>query len=148
MVDFILHRLDRHSMSHSVEARVPFLDHEFVELCCKIPPSLKMKYLKEKYILRKAMMNYLPKVIVKRKKHPLQAPGASWLQNDLPEFVTEMLSKERIKEKGYFDFKVIDEMLKAHRGGRKNYTQELIGCLSVQICDEYFVKGRYPEKSL
>ena len=60
--NYITHHLDHTTMAHSLEARVPFLDHEFIEFCARIPPALKMKRLQEKYILRRAVRKLLPKV--------------------------------------------------------------------------------------
>ena len=77
--------LDRASMAYSVEARVPFLDHELVEYCARIPPRVKMKWLREKHVLRRAMESVLPPDIVNRKKRGLQVPMDAWLRAPLPE---------------------------------------------------------------
>jgi len=137
--DYIIRLLDRTSMAHSLEARVPFLDHELVELCTRIPPSLKMKHLKEKYIFRKAMKNHLPPAIVHRKKRGLMAPSKPWFRGSLPDFIKEMLSEEKLRKKGYFNPSFVKKIIKIHRREKGDYTRALVAILSVQIWDELFI---------
>ena len=141
LVDFIIHGLDRASMAYSLELRVPFLDHELVELCAQIPPSLKMKYLTEKYILRKAMKAYLPLEILGRKKRGLATPYSPWLKGDLPDPLRQILSAEDLEKKGYFNASFVSHLLKAHQSGKGNYSRALMAVLAVQIWDEIFIKG-------
>jgi asparagine synthase (glutamine-hydrolysing) len=147
MVDLIIHGLDSTSMAHSLEARVPFLDHELVELCARIPPSLKMKGLREKYILRRAMARTLPKEILRRKKHGLAAPSSSWLCGKLPSFAAEMLSRDALRDKGYFNGARIHEILTQHRTGRVDHGRLLMAVLGVQLWDEMFVRQRIPAEA-
>ncbi|MBW2688825.1 MAG: asparagine synthase (glutamine-hydrolyzing) [Deltaproteobacteria bacterium] len=143
--DFITNGLDRMSMSSSLEARVPFLDHEFVELCAKIPSSLKLKFRQEKYVLRQAMRKHLPSEIVQRKKRGLRAPNDSWLRGEMSPYVEEMLSTKRIKENGYFNEKTVRGYLEQHRAGKGNFARPLMASLCVQVWDELFVKGCHPQ---
>jgi asparagine synthase (glutamine-hydrolysing) len=142
LVDFIVLGLDRSSMAYSLETRVPFLDHELVELCAQIPPGLKMKYLKEKYILRKALKNHLPPVILRRKKRGLATPHEPWLAGSLPEPVAALLSETQLKEKGYFKASFVRQLLTEHRSRRKNYSRALMAILSVQAWDDLFMKEK------
>jgi asparagine synthase (glutamine-hydrolysing) len=141
LVDFIIHGLDRASMAYSLEARVPFLDHELVELCAQIPPSLKMKRLTEKYILRKAMNAHLPLEILRRKKRGLATPHSPWLKGVLADPVRQMLSAEEIKKKGYFNPPAVLDLLNRHQAGKENYSRALMAVLGVQVWDELFIKG-------
>jgi len=97
--DYIIRNLDATSMAYSLEVRVPFLDHELVEFCAEIPPTLKMRGIEEKYILRRAMRDSLPAEIVRRKKRGLSAPYVQWIR-DLPEFVTDLLYEGNFAIKG------------------------------------------------
>ncbi len=144
MVDMIVHGLDRTSMAHSVEARVPFLDHELVEFCARIPPSLKMKGLQEKYVLRQSMAKVLPREILQRKKRGLAAPTSSWLRGRLPPFAAVMLSPESIREKGYFNASRVNDLLQQHRRGNADHGRLLMGVLGVQLWDDMFVRQRVP----
>src|SRR4029077_16304004 len=110
---------DRMSMAYSVEARVPFLDHELVEFCARIPPRVKMKWLREKHILRRAMESVLPPYIVLRKKWALHLPWEEWLRDDLPPFAAELLSDRALRETGYFDPGNVASILRRHRERRE-----------------------------
>ena len=103
----ITHHLDRSSMAFGLEARVPFLDHEFVELCARIPDRHKLKGLREKHILRQAMKEDLPDDIVRRRKRPMGTPFADWLRGELPESARDVLSNDSLKDAGYFDPHVV-----------------------------------------
>lgn len=143
LTDFITRQLDLTSMAYSLEVRVPFLDHEFVELCAGIPPDLKMRGREEKYILRRAMQSDLPPEIVGRKKRGMASPYVQWTRN-LPEFAMESLSEDRIREKGYFNPKFVARMIEQNRSGRANYGRSLMGVLGVQLWDDLFVRGCRP----
>jgi asparagine synthase (glutamine-hydrolysing) len=141
--DYITRTLDAASMSYGLEARVPFLDHEFVELCSQIPPTLKMRGLHEKHILRRALEGVLPTEILKRRKRGLSAPFWPW-QRRLPEFVEDALSESRLHTKGYFNPQHVRHMLEQHQNGKAHFGKELLGVLSVQLWDDLFVQGCRP----
>jgi asparagine synthase (glutamine-hydrolysing) len=140
--NFITHQLDRTTMAHSLEARVPFLDHEFIEFCARIPPALKMKKLQEKYILRRAFRKTLPEQIVWRKKRGLRAPYDQWLREKLPDFAVEMLSEANLSKKGYFRPPAVRDLLKMHRAGEPDCGAHLLGILAIQVWDELFMNGQ------
>src|SRR5262249_29444298 len=95
---------DRMSMAHGVEDRFPFLDHRLVEFPAPVPPSLKLKALREKYILRKSMRGILPDAIRLRVKQPYRAPDSeSFLAPSAPRYVADVMSREAIRAAGYFD---------------------------------------------
>ena len=140
--DFVLHTVDRAAMACGLEARVPFLDHELVELCAGIPPSLKLRGLTEKYILRRAVERVLPAEICWRRKRGLMAPSVGWWRGPLPPFVAEMLSEERLRGNGYFVPAAVAGMLERHRAGRADLGHALNAVLGIQVWDELFLKGR------
>jgi asparagine synthase (glutamine-hydrolysing) len=138
--DYITRTLDAASMAYGLEARVPFLDHEFVELCSQIPPNLKMRGLHEKHILRCALVGLLPMEILKRRKRGLSAPFWPW-GSRLPEFVADALSEFRLQKKGYFNPQYVRHMLEQHQNGKGYFGRELLGVLNVQLWDDLFVQG-------
>jgi asparagine synthase (glutamine-hydrolysing) len=142
--DYIIHHLDRKSMAHSLEARVPYLDHKLVEFCARIPHSLKVRRFQEKHILRLAMQAYLPPEIVRRRKRGLRAPLRQWLREDLPDFAEDLLSEERLRQRGYFNPAFVTHILKQHRAGNGNYRWLLVGVLGVQLWDDMFLHGCRP----
>lgn len=140
--DYVLHHVDRTSMACGLEARVPFLDHEFVELAAKIPPSLKLHHFTEKYILRRAMKGVLPEEIRRRRKFGLGAPSASWWRSSLPAFAREMLSESALRQKGYFDPGAVGDTLRRTQVAGARFGMLLNAVLVVQLWDELFIAGR------
>ena len=143
MAEAVVLGLDRVSMAHSVEARVPFLDHELVEFCARIPPRIKMKWLREKHILRRAMESVLPPDIVNRKKVPMQVPTDQWLRGELPAFAVELLSAPALRDAGFFNPDHVNGLIQRHRSGRENKGQILAAVLGTQLWDDLFRHGRF-----
>jgi len=108
--DNMLIKLDRMSMAHSIEARVPFLDHRIVELSSKIPSKLKLRGLNEKFILKKAMTKNVPKDILKRKKQRFFVPIDFWFKNNL-DYITSNIFLESDFLKKNFNKKFISKLL-------------------------------------
>ncbi len=146
--DFIMLKLDRVSMAHSLEVRVPFLDHEVVEFCARIPVSLKMRGLQEKHILRRALRDVLPREIVQRRKRGLMTPHHGWWRGKLPAFAVDALSPARLRETGYFRPDAVARLLQEHRAGRANYGDLLLGVLWIQLWDDLLRRGCRPSTGL
>jgi asparagine synthase (glutamine-hydrolysing) len=144
--DVILHRVDRTSMAHAVEVRLPFLDHPLVEYCAAIPPSLKLRWRREKEILRRAVSGILPREIVTRPKRGLTAPVAGWFRSPLPEFALHLLSESSLRAKGYFDPGAVARLLGAARAGDSRAPRLLLGMLAIQTWDEIFRRGWRPAR--
>ncbi len=136
--NFINRYLDSMSMAHSLEVRVPFLDHELVEMCAQIPPALKMRGRQEKFILRHALRNDLPPEILWRTKHPLSIPYSQWLRNP-PEFVADLLSAEEVRRRGYFDPPFVTAIFEQHRARTANHALSLLAVLGVHLWDDLFM---------
>ena len=139
--NYIIPDVDRSSMAWSVEARLPFLDHELIEFCSLIPPRLKMKRLTEKWILRKAMEKVLPAAICWRRKRGMEAPVRAFFSRPLPEFARELLSPQRLRETGVFNPAAVGSLLTAHQQGAADYSRQLMGVLSIEIWQELFLKN-------
>jgi len=139
LVDWVTHGLDRISMSQSLEARVPFLDHELVELASQIPPGLKLRGFNEKYILRQAMKDDLPGEILRRRKFGLRAPLINWLKGPLPPFAEEAFSQDCLEKVGYFNTDYVSSMLSQHRSGKRNFTKPLMVILGVHVWHQLFM---------
>jgi asparagine synthase (glutamine-hydrolysing) len=134
----VVHHLDRASMARSVEARVPFLDHELMELAAGIPHSLKVRGFTEKYILRRALGGVLPRQICWRRKAALTPPFSRWLREPLPGFARELLSGESLRKKGLFDRLGVQKLLRLHLEGAMDAGRILMTVLGVQLWDELF----------
>jgi asparagine synthase (glutamine-hydrolysing) len=90
-----LPKVDRMTMAHGLEARVPFLDHNVVEFCAGIPPELKTRGGK-KYLLKKAMSSLVPEGIITQRKHGFNVPTERWLEGELGELAESALSGKRL----------------------------------------------------
>ena len=103
---------DRMSMANSVEGRYPFLDFRLIEFCTGLHSNLKLKGLKEKYLLKKLLKNKIPDNIINRTKQPYRAPVKNvFLSKDKPDYVREMLSETCTKRVGVFNPISLDSVL-------------------------------------
>jgi asparagine synthase (glutamine-hydrolysing) len=108
----VLLKADKMSMAHSLEARVPFLDHEFAEFCASIPPRLKIRWHKEKYILRQAMTGIVPDEIRRRRKHGFTVSLKPWLGGDRKTgLIPETLAADRLQRRGWFDSEIVSQLI-------------------------------------
>jgi asparagine synthase (glutamine-hydrolysing) len=107
--ELLLMRVDKMSMAASLETRVPFLDHKFVELAMSIPQSLKAKNNDLKYILKKAVRGTIPDELIDRKKQGFNVPMREWFLADLGDFVEKKL-KDFSKNTAYFDNKCLGKL--------------------------------------
>ncbi len=121
----ILVKVDRASMACSLEVRAPFLDHELVEFVMGLPSEWKLKGFTSKYILKKAVENWLPDKVIKRPKKGFGVPIAKWVKGELKELFNDMLSSRRIREEGFFNPEYITRLLEDHLGNKKDNRKQL-----------------------
>ncbi|HYR44187.1 MAG TPA: asparagine synthase C-terminal domain-containing protein, partial [Terriglobia bacterium] len=114
----ILTKVDRMSMAHSIEARVPLLDHKFVEFAATIPPELKLKGVTTKYIFKKAMEGILPKEILDRPKRGFAIPLGRWFRGQLGSFMRDLLLSRRSIERGIFKKTYLEQLIEMNDRGR------------------------------
>jgi asparagine synthase (glutamine-hydrolysing) len=111
---WILWKSDRLSMAHSVEARVPFVDHSLVELAAQIPPGLKLNGMDEKYLLRKLMMPHLPEHPSYFKKRAFYTPIREWFFTpERQEALAPYLSDVALEKVGLFRPEIVRAYMKA-----------------------------------
>jgi asparagine synthase (glutamine-hydrolysing) len=137
--DDILTKVDRASMACSLEARAPFLDYTFVEFANSIPPNLKLRGLRTKYILKRAMRDKLPPDILARPKKGFGIPIAQWLRSDLKQMALDTLSEQRIRRQGLFDHRVVSRLLDEHLRGKKDHRKQLWTLLMFQSWFEQYM---------
>ena len=112
--DDILALSDRIGMHHSLELRVPFVDHKLVEFCARIPSRLKLRHGEKKYLLKTAGKDLLPSSVISHRKQGFCTPMASWLSGDLRNVVDEELSEIKIRKGNIFNYPVIRGMVDEH----------------------------------
>ncbi len=126
-------------MAHSVEARVPFLDHKLWEFAATLPPHFKLRRGMDKRLLRAAMKGKLPDAIRLRRKQGLAAPHALfWQQTQLPAFVRDAIADDALRETGYFAPAGVAHLLRAHQAGRADHSRALTGVLTTQLWHHMF----------
>jgi asparagine synthase (glutamine-hydrolysing) len=139
--DDLLVKSDRASMAASLEVRLPFLAYPLVEFALSLPTSLKVKGLKTKYLLKKAVRSYLPPSILQRPKKGFGIPVAKWLRQDFKPLVDELLSPSFIQRQDLFDYGYIDRLLQEHNSCRVDRRKELWTLFMFQIWWRKFFAG-------
>ncbi|PWU19030.1 MAG: asparagine synthase (glutamine-hydrolyzing) [Candidatus Rokuibacteriota bacterium] len=114
----ILTKVDRMSMAHSIEARVPLLDHKVVEFAATIPPELQIRNGVTKYVFKRAMQGLLPSSIIDRPKHGFAVPLGHWFRGRLGGVVRELLLSHASRRRGIFAPGAIESLIERHESGR------------------------------
>ena len=117
----ILTKVDRASMAHSLEVRVPLLDHKFVEWANGLPPSWKLRGREGKYIFKKALEPRVPDDILYRPKQGFAVPLSHWFRNELRDRVKRIISEGALAETGYFDMAEISRLVDQHQSGIREH---------------------------
>ncbi len=119
MVDDILTKVDRATMSVSLEGREPFLDQDIIEWAAQLPSEYKYHNGIKKYILKEIVYKYVPKTIMERPKMGFGIPVEAWLSNELKELVETYLGDAELKAHGLFNVHVVRNMISEFLNGRK-----------------------------
>lgn len=130
---------DKTSMAANLEVRVPFLNREMLQLTARMPPELKLKGLKRKYILKKAAETLLPHDVVWRKKAGFGAPIRSWLRGPLRPMVDDLLSEETIRRRGLFRPEEVRRIIDANLSGREDYNLQVFQLLNLELWHRAFI---------
>jgi asparagine synthase (glutamine-hydrolysing) len=117
----LLQRLDRASMAHSLEARVPFLSHDFVDWALTVPTDLKLRGGIGKYVLRKAVEPWLPAETLKGRKLGFQMPLADWFVGGFSDFALDAWNSSGASSAGYLNPAEVERLFDEHRQGRANH---------------------------
>jgi len=121
----ILPKVDRASMSHSLEVRVPFLNLDMLNFMQAVPIDYKLQRLTTKALLRKALQNDLPSEILSRGKKGFNMPVAKWLAEDLRDWAQDLLATDRLQRQGIFNPKSVQRLLQDHLERRRDARKHL-----------------------
>jgi asparagine synthase (glutamine-hydrolysing) len=121
LVDDILQKVDRATMTVSLEGREPFLDHRVIELAATLPNEYKYYNGSKKYIVKEIVHKYIPKELMDRPKMGFAIPIANWMTNELRDYVELYINKEVIKEQGIFRWEYVEKMKNDFFNGKKEY---------------------------
>ncbi len=137
-----LNRVDRMSMAHSVEMRVPFMDHELVEFCMTIPSRFKWHNNDKKFILQKAVSDLLPQKIVKRKKFPFGMPFKEYYKKNFSSIAENILLSDQTKKRGYIqqnNFEKILKKLKEQKNPEDDSLRQILFLTSLELWHRMFI---------
>ena len=118
-------RLDRSTMAHSLEARVPFLSHRFVDWALTIPADLKLRGVTGKYVLRRAVEPWLPDGALRQRKIGFQLPFADWFMGGFNDFAREAWRSSGVADLGFLDPGSVERLFDEHRRGAADHGRVL-----------------------
>jgi asparagine synthase (glutamine-hydrolysing) len=110
LVDDILMKVDKMSMAHGLEVRVPLLDHKIVELAMRMPTRLKINGNNRRLIFKQSMKQVVPGKFMERQKQGFSAPIEQWLKEDLREIFSDLLLSKNINSSGMFEHKEVEKL--------------------------------------
>ena len=137
--DVLMIKTDIAGMTHSLEARMPFLDHPFLEFAARIPSNLKLKDQSDpKYILKKAVEPYLPREVIYREKMGFRVPIEKWFRGELKELTYDVLLSSTATQRGLFQRQFVQSMLDRHQAG-ENWQYRIWNLLMLELWFQMFV---------
>ena len=139
LAEDILTKVDRASMAVSLEVRAPFLDHRVAEFAASLPSSYKLRGLKTKYILKRAVKELLPRFVTRRSKKGFGVPVAEWLKVKLRPLARDLLSPERVRRAGVFNPEFVTRLQDEHERGVANHRKLLWTLLMFELWHESFI---------
>lgn len=138
--DWAIIRQDKNTMAHSLEIRLPFLDHHLIELGFQISPKLKATWFKDKIIERKLAKHLLPEQVVNRTKKPFYFPMKYFFENSqFTELVKQTLNKNQIIKRGYFNPDYIEKLLKKMQTREFIYLKQVVSLVILELWHQVFI---------
>jgi asparagine synthase (glutamine-hydrolysing) len=141
LVDDILAKIDRASMAHSLESRVPFLDPEITDFALALPAKHKVRLLTKKRLFRQAVAPLLPKEILSGRKRGFALPVAAWFRGELLPFARDVLSPERVRAQGLLDPAAVSAAIDLHVSGREDLSRNIWGLICLSLWHDRYVAG-------
>jgi len=140
LVDDILQKVDRATMTASLEGREPFLDHRVIEYAAQLPNDFKYHNGIKKHIVREIVHKYIPKEKMDRPKMGFAIPLALWMNNELKDMVNSYINEKSIKEQGLFNWDAVNRLKIAFFSGKTEYDFKLWYLLMFQMWYERWMK--------
>ena len=132
LVGDILTKVDRASMAHSLEVRVPLLDHKFIEWVSGLPVNMKLRGQEGKYILKKALEPHLPHDVLYRPKMGFGVPLGKWFRGPLKKRIRESLLEGNLAQSGMFCQSYLEQLVNDHQSGLREYSAPLWALMMFQ----------------
>ncbi|HEY6231195.1 MAG TPA: asparagine synthase (glutamine-hydrolyzing) [Pyrinomonadaceae bacterium] len=140
LAEDILTKVDRASMAVSLEVRAPFLDPRVAEFAASLPPNYKLRGRKTKYILKRAVADFLPPFVTRRGKKGFGVPVAEWLKGKLRPLARDLLSPDRVRRAGVFNPAYVTKLQDEHERGIANHRKLLWTLLMFELWHESFIE--------
>jgi asparagine synthase (glutamine-hydrolysing) len=121
----VLTKVDRMSMAHSIESRVPLLDNEVIEFATALPASFKIAGTRRKQVLKEAVRGLVPDAILERKKQGFGVPLGAWFRGGLTSVFADVLGSAATRQRGYFEPAFVDRLVQEHLAGTRDHTLRL-----------------------
>ena len=138
----LLMKQDQMSMSCSIESRVPFLDHKFVEFAASVPPHMKLRGNDGKYIIKKAVEDLIPRSIIYRKKMGFPTPITAWLLEERSRAIRDYLRDPDGVLAAYVNMTYLSDLLDKHDRRQHDATDRIWRLLNLQVWGDIFLTGR------
>lgn len=137
----LLVKMDIATMANSLEARSPFLDHQLLEYCARLPSHYKLRGRTLKYLLKRVAADLLPAENLRRGKMGFGAPVGQWMRHELRPLLEEVLLSRRAFERGYFQPAAVQQLVTAHLSGAVDHTFRLWSLLWLELWHREFIDG-------
>ncbi len=136
--DDLLLKADKMTMANSVELRVPFLDHKFLEFAASLPENFKVRGFTTKYLAKMALRHRVPREILERKKVGFPVPYDSWMRTELKDWIRDLLLDRRTLERGYFNRNCIERIIREDLQFQ-SHPKEILSLVSLELWHREFV---------
>jgi asparagine synthase (glutamine-hydrolysing) len=121
----VLTKVDRMSMAHSIESRVPLLDNRVIDFAATLPARFKIKDGRRKHVLKETLRTMLPDSILARRKQGFGIPLGTWFRGGLTGLFSDVLDAPKTRQRGYFDSAFVGRLLREHLSGERDHTLRL-----------------------
>jgi len=142
--DDLLMLTDKMSMAVSLECRVPFLDHDLVELAAAMPSAIKVRRGRLKHVLKESLADMLPNDILDRKKRGFGTPMGAWLKKELAPLLSRLLAPDVVNARGLYNQPVVDRLMADHAANRIDGTDALLAMMNLEIWSRIYLDRREP----
>jgi asparagine synthase (glutamine-hydrolysing) len=134
-----LTKVDRMSMAHSIESRVPLLDHLVVEFAASLPAHFKIRQGQQKHLLKRLAYRLVPRDLLDRPKQGFGVPIGYWFRGSLRDAFGDILGAPSTRQRGYFNYHFVDRVLHEHLSGKRDHAFRLWQLLVFELWNRQYV---------